>query len=424
MVYCVEFNSRSVKSIFRNYIWKIVFVVAVVVYVLIDADRVCDMNIFLSAATDILDQKNIYTTVYQTWLYYYYSPIFAVLLIPFTYLSEYWVNVFWLLLNVGLVFRVGQLLKGYLPESTVPAKWQRLILILSIVFVFRFIFDNLHFHQLTIFILWISLEGLYSIKKGNKIKGGLLLAIGINIKLLPLVLIPYLLYRGEFRSFISIVMCSVVLLYLPVIFLGYEYNQLLLDGWWGNINPLEQQHILDFAHAGIPALITAIFHLDVLQQSPLFLNQLNEEEIGWIINTLRVVLIGFTFFFLRTRPFKRTSNLHQLWELGYLFLVIPLIFPHQQNYSLLMLWPAVIYLVYYFYQKHGTYRARDKRLLVVFALCFLAFNAGLYLGHFREFYNGIKLVTIANLLFIIPYSLCTPLELAERRNPSDVHSGN
>ena len=424
MVYCVEFNSRSVKSIFRNYIWKIVFVVAVVVYVLIDADRVCDMNIFLSAAADLLDQKNIYTTVYQTWLYYYYSPIFAVLLIPFTYVSEYWVNVFWLLLNIGLVFRVGQLLKGYLPEATVSAKWQRLILILSIVFVFHFIFTNLHFHQLTIFILWIALEGLKSIKQGNKIKGGLWLAIGINIKLLPIVLIPYLLYRGEFRSVISIVLCSVGLLYLPVIFLGYEYNQFLLEGWWGNINPLEQQHILDFAHAGIPALITAMFHLDESQQSPIFLIQLTEVEIGWIINTLRAVIIIFTLFFLRSMPFKRASNLHQMWELGYLFLVIPLLFPHQQNYSLLMLWPAAIYLAYYFHQKYGMYTAQDKRLLVVFALCFLAFNAGLFLGHFREFYNGIKLLTIANLLFIIPYSLCMPSELAERRNPSDVHSGN
>lgn len=412
------------KTALKHRIVQILLIVAVIVYILVDAGRVCDMNIFLSAASDLLDEKNIYTTVYQTWLYYYYSPLFAVILIPFTYFPEYWVNAFWLALNVVLVFRVGSLLKSYLPLGKLSKTHQRLLFIVGVGFVIQFIIDNLHFHQLTIFILWISLEGLKNIQQGQKIKGGFWLAMGINIKLLPIVLLPYLLYRGEFKSVISIVIFSLVLLYLPVLVLEFEYNQFLIVAWWENINPLEQQHILDFSHAGIPALITALFHLDEVHHSPIFIKQLTEEQISWIINAIRAILVIATLFFLRSVPFKKSTRLHQLWELGYLFLVIPLIFPHQQNYSLFLLFPAAIYLAYFFYNKYGVYTAVEKRLLILFGLCFLAFNAGLYLGHFREFYNGIKLVTIANLLFILPYSMCAPIVLIEGRNSCDVHSGN
>ena len=80
--------------------------------------------------------------------------------------------------------------------------------------------------------------------------------------------------------------------------------------------------------------MTALFHSQTGETRPIFITQLSMEMIVFITNGLRLFLAVFTLYFLRTFPFQKSkSNLHRLWEVGYLFLVIPFLFPHQQNYA-------------------------------------------------------------------------------------------
>ncbi len=104
---------------------QILLFIGLATFILVDAQRECDMNIFLAASRDLAQQKNIYTEIYQGWLHYFYSPLFAVLLSPFTHLPEYWVNVLWLTFNAALLFRVWTLLKEYLPLQHLTEVQQR-----------------------------------------------------------------------------------------------------------------------------------------------------------------------------------------------------------------------------------------------------------------------------------------------------------
>ena len=390
--------------------FQIVAMVALSAFLIIEAFRQCDFNIFFTAGKDILVGENLYTKIYQGWLHYYYSPLFALLLSPFTFFSEYVITLLWLVLNVCFFYRIWEILSDWLELNLLPISTQRWFFWGSVILCVQGIRDNLHYHQITIMMIYLTLQGLDLILKKKEWQGGALIALGINIKILPIVFFPYLIYRGYWKGALSVVLVWIFLLFLPAVFIGWEYNSFLLSEWWSGINPSQKENVLDFSRAGFGSLVTALFHSQKGETRPIFLTQLSMEAIVFITNGLRFFLAVFTLYFLQTLPFQKAkSNLHRFWEVGYLFLVIPFLFPHQQNYAYFFVYPAVVYLMYFFYEKmkeQGSFRVlnlRDKILLGVLGVSFLMMSAELFLGVFRTFYIDIRLMTWAAILILIVY---------------------
>jgi len=248
------------------------------------------------------------------------------------------------------------------------------------------------------------------ILKRKEWQGGALIAVGINIKILPIVFLPYLIYRGYWKGALSVVLVWIFLLFLPALFIGWEYNYFLLSEWWSGINPNQKENVLDFARAGFGSLVTALFHSEEGEMRPIFITQLSMESIILITNGLRLLAAVFTLYFLRTLPFQKAKNkLHRLWEVGYLFLVIPFLFPHQQNYAYFFIYPAVVYLMYVFHEKikiRGGFRLlkwKDEILVGLLGVSYLMMSAELFIGEFRTFYIDIRLMTWAAILVLIVY---------------------
>ncbi|HFC00832.1 MAG TPA: DUF2029 domain-containing protein [Phaeodactylibacter sp.] len=390
--------------------FRIATLIALAVFLIIEAFRECDFNIFYTAAIDLTPHENLYTKIYQGWLHYYYSPLFAVLLIPFTYLPEYVATLLWLVINVYLFYRIWEILKGWLEINRLPIFTQRVLFWISVVASVEGIRDNLHYHQITIMMVYLGVQALDFVWKKKEWKGGALLALGINIKIMPIVLFPYLIYRGHWKAALSTVLTFGILLYVPAIFIGWEYNGFLLEEWWNGINPSHKENLLDFSWAGFGSLVTALFHSQKGETRPIFITQLSQETIVYLTNGLRLLAAILTLYFLKTLPFQKAkSNVHRLWEVGYLFLVTPLLFPHQQNYAYFYLYPAVVYLVYFFYKKTKTQggfrllKKKDKILLAIFGMSYLMMSVELFFGEFRTFYIDIRLMTWAAILFLLGY---------------------
>src|SRR5688572_493423 len=86
------------------------------------------------------------------------------------------------------------------------------------LFALRFLHENIHASQVSILILWCCVFGIYNITSGRTVRGAALLALGINIGLLPLVFLPYLIYRGDFRALGLTVFFYVLSMVLPFAF--------------------------------------------------------------------------------------------------------------------------------------------------------------------------------------------------------------
>ncbi len=394
---------------------------ALAVYVFIEAQGRGDLFIYLSASTDLFNGENIFEKTYLDGYHYFYSALFAIFLKPFTYLPMPVCNALWLGANLFFVFRIFTLIKNLLPLHDFTKNELMGLRIGGFLFSLRFIHENLHYLQITILILYLSLQGIQLVfsNKPKPFWGALLIALGINIKLLPLVLIPYLFYRGFFKAALYIIGIYVAMLFLPALVIGWEQNQMLLSTWAHLINPLNSNHVLDAEERsfhGLSTLFSVLFVENPGDSHALLLKRnianMSLEQLKLFLNIVRCVLILFTFYFLRSAPFKQAPGLkHRFWELSYVLLLIPLIFPHQQHYGFLFICPAFIFCLYYFIQNRKTLsRGKYYFMMCSGILIYLLCNLKLIFGNYNEYYEHFKILTFGALLLMVLLSVCMPKE--------------
>jgi len=365
----------------KNNNFKLVLLVLSILYVLLCIDsalRGGDFDVYLDAAIKLNDGQNIYLpTFYKNLLtddiplQYFYSPLFALILIPFT--ANFFVTeLVWLLLTGFLLYRTWILIIRYFDISVFGSKDFYIWAGITFFFIFRFILYNVAMVQVTIFLLWAFFESINLIKKDKPILGALLLAFSINIKLMPLVALPYLIYRGYYKGFIYVIIFILIFLFLPSIFIGHDFNVFLLKEWWVVINPANVEHMMEpeinsqSLVGVIPVFITE--SVGELEFKRNILN-LSVETAELITNIVRLLLILLTVYFLKS-PFKKyISRLTEIRALSYIALIVPLIFPHQQKYAFIFILPMIIYLSYYciVMWKYN----RNKNFLIYFSFLLL-----------------------------------------------------
>lgn len=380
----------------------------------IEAKVLGDFHIFVSASRDLFEGKNIFQTTYHESSRYYYSILFAILLYPFTFLPIYWANFIWLLFNLFFTIRLWKIILTFLPLGDFSTKQKAIFTIVSLIYIFALWHRNIHLTQISIFILYLAFEGLNQIIHRKYIAGSIVIAFGISIKLLLLPLIPYFIYRGEFR--IALYTCGFVILLtlFPALFIEYDHFFFLLNERWDLLNPLKSQHILDVSQTTFHSLTTLLSVLLVedarnisSQSFQRNILDISFESLEIIINVTRVLLILFTLYFIHSWPFKKAkSKLQVFYELSYIFLVTPLIFPHQQHYAFFFVFPAITYISFYviyqmsFNQLTKISTGKKTFYIVYFSVIYFLLNSHFILGEFRYIYDHYKTLTYGVILII------------------------
>lgn len=390
--------------------WKIIlFILLALVVIIIEARTTNDFDIFLAASRDLLAGNNFYEIRYIDGYRYYYDVSFALLIAPLTFIPVFAAKFLWLSLDFLLLYRIWQILKSYLPISEWSKKSLTLFSFICFFFVMRLLRDNLHLAQVTILILYLSLEGLYRINKKQFIIGGLLLAWGITIKLMPLVFIPYLLYRKEWKATIVSLGFVMALLLAPALIIGSSYNNTLLGSRWDLINPQQEAHILDTSEVSFHSLTTLCATLFVEDCKDLYaldlkrnITNISIDQLKIVINVVRLVLILLTLYFLNTKPLvSKVSSLQRLYEISYLCMVVPLIFPHQQPYAFFFSFPAIVFILFDVFQTYIDKKQINKWTLSALGLIFLLINIHFIVGAYGKYYSHFKIMTYGILLLVV-----------------------
>jgi hypothetical protein len=415
------------KTINKNY-YLIPILTLLFCYIAILAKSNGDFKVFLEAANLLRNGKNMYhvwiATAPEVSGLYFYSPLFALLLVPFTYLPSYIPNLLWLLASAFWVYRIWQLLKKDFDLTTFSKKEKRLLVSLSFLFIIRFLLYNFGLIQMTVFMLWAILESINLFDKNKDTKGSALLALAINIKLLPIVILPYLFYRNKIKPFFLTLFFIIFFLFLPALFLGKELNSFLLHEWWSVINPAQEGFQFE-ADWGVHSLTALIPTLLMITEGELTLKRnilnLSPDTVSAISFAVRFVFIVFVLYFLGIK--KKVTTLQKNWEIAYLTLVIPLIFPHQQKYAFFMLLPAIAYLLYFLMRiRKNNYTNLSKRkwnlILTLILLAFMLMTLSTD-GIIGRYYNNIsqhyKTITYGAILIAVALGISNPkyIELKE-----------
>lgn len=383
-----------------------------------------DFKVFLEAAKLLVSGE----TPYSNWIFvsegnyclYFYSPLWASLLIPFSYLPSFVTHLLWLLASVYFLYRTGYLLRSYFSDVLLSNKQLRWVLLLSIALSFRFILYNFAMIQMTTFLLWGVLECIQLNNKRKYLLAGILLALIINIKVLPIVLLPYFIYRSAYKTVLVSIVFSLFFLLLPAVAIGWDFNLELLADWWKTINPINKEHLLETqlgAHS-LTAIVSPFFtefeaHKVIRNENQI---ALGAQSAIIVVNCIRALLLFAMLFFLKWPPFKKNkSKLHEVWELSFLLLLIPLLFPRQQKYAFLMALPAQVYLSF-FLVKFYTIRKKTFKLfhwifiIVLIVLSFLLMTAtsDAFIGrNLNKWTQHYKLITYGALALAIVLPFCS-----------------
>lgn len=302
-----------------------------------------DFDIFIEASKLVFRGE----TPYEKWLgaaglKYYYSPFFAILLYPLKDTPQLFYAFVWTAINFYLVYRILQLLLELLSAYDMNLKERRLLVLFCFAVSVRFLLDNLSLGQMTVMLVWASLEVLRLWLKGKWLPASALLALVINIKLLPLALLCYFIYKGSWKVCASTIGFLALLIWLPSIVLGYTFNQQLHSDWLHSLTGTSVNSIVeDDNRPGLSSLVPSL-----IAETPLKFGlrrnfvQLGPEAVQLITNLTRLVfvLIGLA---LISRPLKEPeSRIRAFYDVSVICLLTPLVYPHQGKYALLYTLPA------------------------------------------------------------------------------------
>jgi hypothetical protein len=318
-----------------------------------------DFDAFIEAANKFKQNISVYSSPYENYgKQYYYSIFFAWIL---SYFSSYPIlcKFFWCFFSFGLLFRIYKLIFTYLGINYLSKinkiKWVLTIGILSL----NSITDNISRMQMSILIVWIIFESYNFTQKNKKVLASTLLALGINIKILPIMVMPYYLIKGEYKLLVYTVVLVLVLYLIPAFAIGFEINFIWLKQWWEIINPQNYVHTHEFKSIGVISISSLIsnYFIDSTNQKGFLTTfiQLDLTSARLLYNLIRIAF--FTLFFMtfyRVRSLK--TPLSHFYILSILTLLISILFPHQQRYAALFVLPSIAYLLYYnIHLKSNTY---------------------------------------------------------------------
>ena len=409
------------KILKTNKVLPILLIAFAVITSIMTAKDGGDFDVYLDAANKLSDSSNIYSPPFVKGLQYYYSVFFAWLLIPFSdhiFITEF----LWMLFSYALLYRAFILSIRYFDLSILTENQYRLWIFSIVFFSLQFVLYNVAMIQITFFLLWAILESVNQIYKGKFVIGGFILGLAINIKLMPILILPFLFYRGYFKGLFVTILTFILLLFIPALNLGCDFNNYLLKEWWVIINPSNKEHLFEtgIGTHSIVALLP-VYLTETIGEMPFKRNifNLNHNLVEIIINISRLLLLSISLFYFKSMPFKKELNKLKLFrELSYFTLIIPLLLPHQQKYAFILAIPMISYLLYFFIVSYKYNNPISYYILLFSFYISLLLFSPLYgsdvIGKFLfEYTQHFRFLTFSTLL-IIPISIiCSPEKIQE-----------
>lgn len=250
-----------------------------------------DFRAYYQAGSVILSYANIYdqSIVEGGFLY---SPLFALLMVPLSFLPQLIAATFWYLVNLSsLILSIA--IAIYLSEGSNVSlsTWLKTNLILShidrerkliIVFVLilssRFWLNNIEHGQVNLIMWCIVLISIVFLRSDRVVIGSALLGFSVTIKILPLIFVFYFLFRKKFNIVLLSFCFLLLFILIPAAVLGWQHNLNLLEAWFHKIiEPNFTQGAIGVgdSNQSFPAMLTRF-----LSQTPA------NEETGASVNFL------------------------------------------------------------------------------------------------------------------------------------------
>ncbi|HVM59374.1 MAG TPA: glycosyltransferase family 87 protein [Verrucomicrobiae bacterium] len=192
----------------------------------------CDFTVDTAAGRAVLDGADIYQAHNIRGWYYIYPPLFAIGMVPFALVPTFWASLAWYILSVVLVARTVRmcvtLVSGAL-DFNGDLLWLYALPPLLVLFP---LMSALARGQTSPVLLWLVTAGLFYGWKGHDWRGGICFAGGIVLKVFPVVLLAYFVWRKRWRFvLVTLTATAIGAFIIPAAVFGWQRNVDYLREW-------------------------------------------------------------------------------------------------------------------------------------------------------------------------------------------------
>ena len=193
-----------------------------------------DFTVYTAAGQAVQDGTDIYAARNLRGWAYVYPPPFAILMVPFARLPLFWSAMLWYVLSlfflIDAVVKCVRLVADITPGTDESG---RLILAIGPLIVLGVWFmPGLARGQVNTLLLWLAVGAVYWHRKGQDWYAGSCLAGATLLKVFPIVLLGYFVWRQRWRFALATLVALVVLtLGMPALVFGWQKNIDYLTEW-------------------------------------------------------------------------------------------------------------------------------------------------------------------------------------------------
>jgi hypothetical protein len=189
-----------------------------------------DYPLWYWAGQQVLQGMDLYPSDPSAYFAFIYPPLPAVLLAVPAWFGKVALYTCLSLLNVVAWWMTAQLSHAMTGSGRVPNQW--LYFLPGLVTV-SFVFDMFDLGQPNLMLLALMLYGFWLIGEQRSWLAGGMFALATAIKVFPVAVLPYLVWRRQWAAAASTVVFTLALLYvLPAPVRGFDHNAMELKTWY------------------------------------------------------------------------------------------------------------------------------------------------------------------------------------------------
>ena len=189
-----------------------------------------DYPLWFWAGQQVLSGGDLYPKDLSKPFEFIYPPLPAVLLALPAWFGKIPLYICLSLLNIVAWWMVGQFSNAMTGSGRIPGPW---LFALPAFVTITFVFDMFDLGQPNLMLLAMMLYGFWLVQHARPWMAGSMFALATAIKVFPVAVLPYLVWRRQWKAVAStLVFLGLFLFVLPAPIRGFEHNAAELKTWY------------------------------------------------------------------------------------------------------------------------------------------------------------------------------------------------
>ena len=336
----------------------------------------CDFRVYYKTGERFAAKENIYARPDETVTPYKYSPFFAMLMAPFSFLPKSVAALIFFTLNFVSLIAIFVLSYRLIVRDKISFGQSIFLYVFSAIAGFRFALHALDSGQVGIILFALTLFGLHLLHKKKDMFCAVYLSLAIMIKYTPAILLPYLFFKKKVKPVLFVLIFILILSFIPALCVGgpkaYEY----IKGWLPFISAtsFDASSMYDYKNQSIFSAV--LRHFTDASPYNVSLAHFTFAQGIWIS-----VFLGFLAFLFIVFPGKRSDFVLSL-DYSLLFTSMALFNPNAWMHNFVVF--IFIYMTIFYYLIKINFQDRLTLALAVASFALTTLTSELFVGDSLE----------------------------------------